>query len=95
MKAEHPNQLDYRGHALQSHPGGRAPATDTAGQPQWSSRASKLDDRNGVLSSSCTGRYSSVVERALRKRTVVGSIPTGGFLDLLVPRCKQRVTRKH
>ena len=24
------------------------------------------------------GRYSSVVERALRKRTVVGSIPTGG-----------------
>ncbi len=23
-------------------------------------------------------RYSSVVERALRKRTVVGSIPTGG-----------------
>ena len=27
-----------------------------------------------------TGRYSSVVERALRKRTVVGSIPTGGSL---------------
>ena len=27
-------------------------------------------------------RYSSVVERALRKRTVVGSIPTGGFWTL-------------
>ena len=26
------------------------------------------------------GRYSSVVERALRKRTVVGSIPTGGLV---------------
>ena len=26
------------------------------------------------------GRYSSVVERALCKRTVVGSNPTGGFI---------------
>ena len=32
---------------------------------------------NGVLND-VHGRYSSVVERALRKRTVVGSIPTGG-----------------
>ena len=32
------------------------------------------------------GRYSSVVERALCKRTVVGSNPTGGLLELT--RCK-------
>jgi hypothetical protein len=35
-----------------------------------------------VLPFSYTCRYSSVVERALRKRTVVGSIPTGGFYCL-------------
>ena len=31
-----------------------------------------------------TGRYSSVVERALRKRTVVGSIPTGGSVSSVI-----------
>ena len=34
---------------------------------------SKISPRNQLC------LYSSVVERALRKRTVVGSIPTGGF----------------
>ena len=33
-----------------------------------------------VLPFCYTCRYSSVVERALRKRTVVGSIPTGGLV---------------
>ena len=31
-----------------------------------------------AITNSFHRRYSSVVERALRKRTVVGSIPTGG-----------------
>ena len=33
------------------------------------------------------GRYSSVVERALCKRTVVGSNPTGGFVTIAHPEC--------
>ena len=33
----------------------------------------------GEAVSTHTCRYSSVVEHALRKRTVVDSIPTGGF----------------
>ena len=35
--------------------------------------------RTQVDASIACSRYSSVVERALRKRTVVGSIPTVGF----------------